>query len=48
MTMAELELALVRKLEEATRAGDYDRAEKIAVVLAQFREAFADDLRKST
>jgi dihydrodipicolinate synthase/N-acetylneuraminate lyase len=43
VTMAELELALMRKLAEATQAGDYDKAEKIAVELAKFRA----DLQKS-
>ena len=43
MNMSDRELALMRRLAQATQLGDYDKAEKIAVELAKFRT----DLQKS-
>ena len=47
LTIHDLELAVLRKLEQAVSAGDDVKAEEIKKVLANLRELFAEDLQDS-
>lgn len=46
MSMQDVEIEIVRKLQEAKRAGDAALVAKIESLLADFQKQFADDLCK--